>query len=37
MWNSHDIQVIYTLKLNNVKTPFSGKMLSLDNHTAVNY
>ena len=29
MWVSPDIQIFYTLKLNNVKTPFSGKMVYL--------
>ena len=27
MWVSTDIQIFYTLKLNNVHTPFSGKMV----------
>ena len=37
MWVSPDIHIFYTLKLNNVKTPFSGKIVFLDNHIAVNY
>ena len=36
MWVSPDIQTFYTLDLN-VKNPFSGKFVVLDNNIAVNY
>ena len=35
MWVSPDIQKIFTMKLNNVKIPFSSMILFLDDHIAM--
>ena len=34
MWVSPNIQIFYTLELNNIKTRFSGKIIFLDKHIA---